>query len=202
MSSEMYTLIALAARYWFAGLMLLIVFRAWRVTVVDNRRARILREWTPETGCVGEMLINPGGKRRLRVPIPQEGVLGSSRKADIRIKYAGVLPMHAHIEQRRGGLLVRPLGKATVALGEGAFTGDTLFARDGDVLLIGKLRLLVVLFEPDAQEEDAGDEEDAAFFPDEKARDLPAPGEDAQEDAGEDYDEFFDEDALWGKDRK
>ena len=39
MSDGLYEILALAARYFFAGLFLLIVLRAWRVTVRDARRA-------------------------------------------------------------------------------------------------------------------------------------------------------------------
>ena len=45
----MYSLIALAARYWFAGLIVVILFRGWRMTVADNRRARLLRGWMGQT---------------------------------------------------------------------------------------------------------------------------------------------------------
>ena len=53
MSSELYAILAMAARYWFIALILLIALRAWRMTVKDSRRAKLLRDWSPETGCVG-----------------------------------------------------------------------------------------------------------------------------------------------------
>lgn len=187
MSAEIYALLSYAARYWFCALMLLIVFRAWRATVVDSRRARQLRAWTGETGCIGEFIINPGGKRRTSIPIPREGVLGSSRGADICIHHRDVRRLHAHIEQREGGLLLTPIGRAPVALGEN-ITGEALFARDGDIICIGALRLLLVLFDAPAETESNDiDEADELFFPDERPASA-APSE---------YDEFFDEDVLW-----
>ena len=39
MSESLYELVALGARYVFAALMVLIVLRAWRITIVDSRRA-------------------------------------------------------------------------------------------------------------------------------------------------------------------
>ena len=43
MGANAYEILALAMRYVFAGLMLLIVVRAWRITAIDSRRARKLR---------------------------------------------------------------------------------------------------------------------------------------------------------------
>ncbi len=149
MTSEMYEILSLLARYFFAGLMVLIVYRGWRITVRDNRRAKVLRDWSPETGCVGQLVIGAGKKaRQTLLPIPREGVLGSSRRADIVIRDKGVLPEHAHVESREGGLLIRPLGRAQMALGKGDLTGGQLFAQDGDVLTLGDIKALVVLFEP------------------------------------------------------
>ncbi len=184
---QLYSVIAIFASYFFAGLMVLIVFRAFRATMFDNRRAKVLRSWSPETGCVGELLINPGGKKRLSALIPKEGVLGRSAKADIRLKYKDVSPMHAHIEQREGGLLIRPLGRARIALGEGAFTGEQLFAQDGDVLMIGKQRLLIVLFDPAAKK---------------AAQKKPAPAQSAEPYDDPDDDPFFDEERLWQEETK
>ena len=59
MSQSVYELIALAARYVFAGLMLLIVARAWRITIVDSRRAATLRRT----------------RQRLRAYLTKEGFL-------------------------------------------------------------------------------------------------------------------------------
>ena len=55
MSQSVYELLALGARYVFAGLMLLIVLRAWRITLVDSRRASTLRHLSPQTGISGEL---------------------------------------------------------------------------------------------------------------------------------------------------
>jgi hypothetical protein len=73
LSSDLYALVALAARYWFAALMLLLLFRGWRMTVADNRRAKLLREWMGQTGCVGELIANPGARNRVSYPIPGKG---------------------------------------------------------------------------------------------------------------------------------
>ena len=53
MSQNTYELIALAMRYFFAGMMLLIVLRAGRGALIDSRRAARLRKLSPMAGVVG-----------------------------------------------------------------------------------------------------------------------------------------------------
>ncbi len=153
MNSDLYALIALAARYWFVALIAVLLFRGWRMTVADNRRAKLLREWMGQTGCVGELIANPGAKRHASYPIPREGVLGSARNADVRIRHRDLRRAHAHFELREGGLLLKPLGRAELKVG-GGFTGDAVFLQDGDVLTIGRLQLMLVLFDAPVEEEE------------------------------------------------
>ena len=63
-SDGLYEIFALAARYFFAGLFLLIVLRAWRVTVRDARRAGKLRRLSPQTGLSGELVVLEGEGRQ------------------------------------------------------------------------------------------------------------------------------------------
>jgi predicted component of type VI protein secretion system len=153
LNSDLYALIALAARYWFVALIAVLLFRGWRMTVADNRRAKLLREWMGQTGCVGELIANPGAKRHTSYPIPREGVLGSARNADVRIRHRDLRRAHAHFELREGGLLLKPLGRAELKVG-GGFTGDAVFLQDGDVLTIGRLQLMLVLFDAPVEEEE------------------------------------------------
>lgn len=153
MNSDLYALIALAARYWFVALIVILLFRGWRMTVADNRRAKLLREWMGQTGCVGELILSPGSRKRVSYPIPREGVMGSGRAADVRIRSRELMRAHAHFELREGGLLIRPLGKAELSVG-GGFSGESVFLRDGDVLTIGRLQLMLVLFDAPVEEEE------------------------------------------------
>ncbi len=153
MNSDLYALISLAARYWFVALIVTLLFRGWRMTVADNRRAKLLREWMGQTGCVGELILNPGSKKRVSYPIPREGVLGSAVSADVRIRHRDMLRAHAHFELREGGLLMVPMGRAELKVG-GGFTGEAVFLEDGDVVTIGKLQLMLVLFDAPAEEEE------------------------------------------------
>ena len=60
MSRDAYELLALGARYVFAGLMVLIALRAARLTAVDSRRAAKLRRLSPMTGLSGELVVLEG----------------------------------------------------------------------------------------------------------------------------------------------
>ena len=153
MTSDLYALIALAARYWFVALIVALLFRGWRMTVADNRRAKLMREWMGQTGCVGELILNPGSKKRVSYPLPREGVLGSAVSADVRIRHRDIERAHAHFELREGGLLMKPMGRAALSVG-GGFTGESVFLEDGDVLTIGKLQLMLVLFDAPQEEEE------------------------------------------------
>lgn len=175
MSSELYAILAMAARYWFIALILLIALRAWRMTVKDSRRAKLLRDWSPETGCVGQFVVDPGrGKNHDVLPIPREGVLGSSRRADVRLRGRDIKRFHFSFEARPGGLLVRPRPRAQVVLNK-EFTGDKLFAQDGDTLTLGKAKLLLVLFQ--VQPEEQPFDEEHIWGPDPAQRPAQPQGE-------------------------
>ena len=66
MAQSVYELIAVGARYLFAGLMLLIVVRGWRLTIIDGNRAQTLRRLSPETGISGELMVMEGDEQARR----------------------------------------------------------------------------------------------------------------------------------------
>ena len=147
--TEIYELISLIARYWFALLIVLFVARAWRITIVDNRRARTLRSIATSTGQLGEMVVTKGSgkaRRGMKYPILQEGMIGASARADIRIRAVGVKKRHAHFKLRPDGLLLTAIGDSPLAFADGN-KGKKLLATDGDTLVIGSVHLLVVLFD-------------------------------------------------------
>ncbi|MBQ6374195.1 MAG: hypothetical protein IJJ45_06860 [Clostridia bacterium] len=147
MSKDLYELIALGARYFFAALMVLIVARAWRITLVDSRRARTLRRLSPETGIAGEMVVIEGdekARKGMRYPVTLEGMLGTSRRADIRIRHSSVRRRHAWFQMTPEGLSLRAHAHAPMRLAGHAAAAEMLL-RDGDVFDIGRVRLMLVL---------------------------------------------------------
>lgn len=143
-----YEAVAMICRFGFAALMLVICFRAWRMTARDRRRAMIMRDRFPQTGTIGELVALKASKpvrRAQSFTLPREGILGSSRSADVRIRGGKIRRRHLVYELRDGGLVIRPLGSAETVLGDGV-TGEKLLARDGDILKLGGIPFRVVLY--------------------------------------------------------
>ena len=147
MSTNAYELLALAMRYVFAGLILLIVVRAWYGASVDSQRATKLRKLSPDTGIIGELKLIDGGERAkpgMRYPVTLEGTIGSNRRADIRIRHSSVRGRHAIYQRTEEGFFVR--GHANLRIGDG--TGNfarELLLQDGSYLQVGSVILLLVL---------------------------------------------------------
>ena len=149
MSQSVYELIALAARYVFAGLMLLIVLRAWRITLVDSRRASTLRHLSPQTGISGELVVIEGdekARRGMRYPVIREGMIGTSRRADIRIRHSSVRRRHAYFQLAEEGLRIRTHAGAPMRDAVGRPV-KALTLPDGGEFILGRVRLLLVLAE-------------------------------------------------------
>lgn len=147
MNANAYEILALAMRYVFAGLMLLIVLRALRVTMVDSRRAAELRRLNPKTGIVGEFLVMESAGRTgrgMRYPVTLEGFIGASSRADIRIRRNGLHARHAYYQMTPAGLYVRGHANITLRDEDGAYVRERILS-DGDILYIGRLELMLIL---------------------------------------------------------
>ena len=156
MSANAYELLALAMRYVFAGLMVLIVLRAWRITFIDQRRASKLRRLSPDTGIIGEMLVVNGGERAkpgMHYPVTLEGAIGSGRRSDIRIRHSTVKGRHAIYQMTDEGLFVRGHAHARLRDGHGR-SARQLVLHDGEILRIGDVALMLVLSDGDSAPEE------------------------------------------------
>jgi len=166
MSQNVYELIALAARYGFAALMVLIVLRAWRLTIVDSRRAQTLRRLSPETGLSGELIVMEGdqqARRGMRYPVIREGMIGSTRRADIRIRHSSVRRRHAWFQLTDAGLKLTAHAGAPLRDRHGR-PAASLLLKDGDLFTVGHVRLMLVLSDSDhAAARTAGEDLDALF---------------------------------------
>lgn len=220
MGANAYELLALAMRYVFAGLMVLVVIRAWRITMVDNRRAARLRRLSPDTGIIGEMLVVNGSERAkpgMRYSVTLEGSIGSGRRSDIRIRHSSVRGRHAIYQMTDDGLFVRGHASARIRDGHGRLAKQ-LVLHDGEILRIGEVALMLVLTGADSAPEemnrsirrrhsqerasteefdDFGGEFDNSLFetapdPDDLFMTNPAGGLDGG--FGEDFDDPFDDD--------
>lgn len=147
MSKGLYELLALFARYVFAGLMVLIVARAWRITIVDSRRAKTLRRISPETGIIGELMVlegNEKARRGMKYKVTREGQIGSARRADIRIRHSSVRRRHAYFLLTEGGLKIRSHAGAPIRNEHGNPVKEIVL-RDGDSIDIGRVQLMLIL---------------------------------------------------------
>ena len=192
MSDGLYEIFALAARYFFAGLFLLIVLRAWRVTVRDARRAGKLRRLSPQTGLSGELVVLEGegrARRGMRYPVIREGTLGSARSADVRVRHPSVRPRHARFELTEEGLSLTAAPGAKLLDGEGE-RARKLLLRDGDCFTAGSVTLTLVLIDAAGRAGDYAGQEDALF-------DAPRPprADGLREEDAPRADEFWREDA-------
>lgn len=147
MSEGLYELLALCARYVFAGLMVLIVARAWRITIVDSRRAKTLRRISPETGIIGELMVMEGdekARRGMKYKVIREGQIGSARRADIRIRHSSVRRRHAYFLMTEDGLRVRSHAGAPLKDDLRRPVREILM-QDGDCLSVGRVQLMLIL---------------------------------------------------------
>lgn len=148
-TQSIYEIVALGARYVFAALMVLIVARAWRNTVIDSRRAQTLRRISPETGLSGELVVLEGGdqaRRGMKYPVIREGMIGSSRRADIRVRHRSVRRRHAYFQLTPEGLSIRAHAGASLRDRRGR-QAKSLLVKDGDQLGLGEVLLMLVLTE-------------------------------------------------------
>ena len=155
MSAGAYELLSLAMRYVFAGLMVLIVLRAWRLTAVDSGRAKKLRRLSPETGIIGELLVIDGGEKArpgMKYPVTLEGAIGSGKRADIRLRHSSVRRRHGYFIMTDDGLYIR--GHAGARIGaDGRWVREATL-KDGEEFRVGGVTLMLVLTGADAAPEE------------------------------------------------
>ena len=210
MTRSFYEIVALGARYGFAALMLLIVLRAWRITLIDSRRASELRRMSPQTGISGELVVIDGdekARRGMRYPVIREGMIGASRRADVRIRHSSVRRRHAYFQLTQAGLRVQAHANAPLRDGRGR-PARTLTLPDGGEFILGRVRLLLVLAEapelakarrpeghgPERRGAERGDGPDDLFDTDRMFRERPAPRRELRRRPvrPNDADDFFD----------
>ena len=152
MSTETYEILALAARYWFLLLVVLLVIKGLMNSRRINREERDLRDQFSSAGCVGELVVLADGVknqkksiRGARFPVPKEGVIGSGRIADIRIRHADVKGKHVRFYYLPGELRLKPVGKAELSCSR-RLDGSMLL-QDGHRLRIGAVEMMMVFYE-------------------------------------------------------
>jgi hypothetical protein len=181
---EIYEIIALAARYWFLLLMVLIAWRSYRWLVRDRKTYKKRLRLLPDAGYVGELVVMQGNETVQKgtcLPVGREGVLGYLRSNDVCLPVGGVANRHLWFSfDDTDGLMVEPLrGRMIVADGE-ELVGRRMRAclAHGSQLQVGEAKLRLRMF---AGFEYAGEiSADRQSLNEDGATELPCEPEDAQ----------------------
>ncbi len=140
---QAYELISMLMRYVFVIIGLMIVWRSFRWLRRDARAYQKELRSLPDAGLVGEMVNLATGEAQ---PLPREGMIGSSRECDIRLKGTGIRRNIARFEFEEGkGLKIIPLRRASVLLNGTAMSGPG-YALHGTQLQTAGIPLRVRLF--------------------------------------------------------
>lgn len=112
MDARFYEVLAMAMRYFFTAVGVLIVLRSFSWLLKDRRlKHRRLRQ-LPDAGTIGVFTVMEGGKHLPEgavIPVPPEGVLGSVRTCDMIVPAPDVAAMHLDFVFQDGkGLFIRP----------------------------------------------------------------------------------------------
>ena len=112
MSSEIYEILALALRYWFVALGVLIVWRSFAWLRRDRSAKHRMLRTLPDAGMIGELVVEAGSRdleEGVVLAVPWEGVLGAVRTCDICVPVGGVAREHLRFSfDERQGLRIIP----------------------------------------------------------------------------------------------
>lgn len=152
MPDEIYEIIALAARYWFLFLMLLIVWRSYRWYTRDRKKYKKRLKLLPDAGYIGELVVTQGDEavpKGTCLLVSREGVLGYLRNNDICLPVDGVANRHLWYSfDDADGLCVEPFrGRRIVADGEELIGRQKqVFLCHGSTLHVGQAKLRLRMF--------------------------------------------------------
>ena len=180
MPTEMYEVVAQAARYWFLFLMALIVWRSYRWYVRDRKQRKKRLRLLPDAGFIGELVVVQGSAELpagLALPVSVEGVLGSVRGCDVYVPVRGVHHQHLWFTyDEEEGLRVEPCARHVAEVDGQRLAGRRAHAylTHGARLTVGEAVLRMRMF---AGFEVAGSQQSLApLAPAEAALPVPPPG--------------------------
>lgn len=151
MSQAYYELLALAARYVFALLGVVVVWRAANWLRQDARQRKSVMSALPDAGYIGTLYVMEGQSKRLSpgdsLSLPTEGVLGRSASCDVGVSHPTVARRHALFEFHTDGLHLRPYRDKYLEVdGQPLRKGCEAILTHGAIVTLGNVTLQLRLF--------------------------------------------------------
>lgn len=149
MSDSVYGVIAYIARYWFAILVVIILWRAILWLRKDAYRTAVVMDMLPDAGFIGEWVVVESYDDTVAegtvLNAPRDGWLGSARACDVRLKSRGIPARVARFYLRKDGLHLLPQRRGTVEV-DGEPVHREAVLRHGALLAVGDITIQLRLF--------------------------------------------------------
>jgi len=152
-SGSAYEIAALTMRFWFAALMVFLLWRIIRAVLRDYSVQRTARK--ADTGYSLGMLEVVGpefdGRGKVhplygrRFALKRENRIGSARSADIRVSHGKIAPYQASIFQKGNRVLLTDFGGKNGVFLNGERIGEDTPLVDGDEIAIGGVEFVLHL---------------------------------------------------------
>lgn len=148
MSDSVYAVIAYIARYWFAFLVVIIVWRAivWLQKDADQKARTRMK--LPDAGFIGEwVVLSPSGEMAEgdTLSAPRDGLMGSARGCDVRLRCEDVPARAARFFLMRDGLHLLPKKRWLLDV-DGEPVLHEAVLRHGATVTIGEITIQLRLF--------------------------------------------------------
>lgn len=149
MDASVYAVVAYIARYWFALLAVLIIWRAIRWLRQDIDRTARAQRFLPDAGYIGEWAVVASDARNMPegqiLRAPRDGWIGSARACDVRVTHAGAPARAARFYLREDGLHLLPQRRDSIVV-DGEPVQREAVLRHGATLTVGGVTLQLRLF--------------------------------------------------------
>lgn len=149
MNDSVYAVVAYFARYWFAGLAVIIIWRAIIWMRKDADRVSRVQRKLPDAGYIGEWAVVAsevqGIPAGLVMRATRDGWIGSARACDIRLRNAAVPARAARFVLRSDGLHLLPQRRG-ILLVDGEPVQREAVMRHGATLTVGGVTMQLRLF--------------------------------------------------------
>lgn len=154
LDAKLYEVLALAMRYWFTALGVVIVCRSLLWLAKDQRRKRLRLKNLPDAGTIGILTVEAGSRELspgVTLPVPYEGTLGYLRTCDVVVPVDDVANLHLDFTFISGkGVLVCPRRGCTVTV-DGVPVTNVRDSREhpmrhGSLLTVGQAALRLGVF--------------------------------------------------------